>query len=396
MLIDETSGNPRPAQSETAAESPLVVISILNWNGWQDTLECLESVRRLDYPNYLTVVVDNGSWNGSADKIKAWAEENLGTGHFIADYTRETALAGGDAATEGALDREPSADRIVLIRNEENLGFTGGNNVSIHYGLRRGREANFVMLLNNDAKVAHDCLGQLVAVARGAGAGIVSAVITLESSGEARSRAPFESATRALFLFLPFVTRASTDLPQDADFMWVPSSHGGAVLISSRVLRDVFQSRAEYLNSRLFMYGDEWDLHFHATRHGHKAALAVRAFAYHKGAGSSTGNILRVCYYRERNRILSANQVLPFHLSALYHALNIPRLALRIAKWTAQGDLPMAKTILSGQVDGYRGVGGKWKHHDEPHPFGHVGQQPSRRSAPEAGRRKSRGTEPHA
>ena len=60
------------------AASPLVVISILNWNGWKDTLECLESVRRLDYPNFLTVVVDNGSWNGSADKIKAWAEANLG------------------------------------------------------------------------------------------------------------------------------------------------------------------------------------------------------------------------------------------------------------------------------------------------------------------------------
>ena len=42
---------------------PLVAISILNWNGWRDTLECLESVRRLDYPNYLAIVVDNGSWD---------------------------------------------------------------------------------------------------------------------------------------------------------------------------------------------------------------------------------------------------------------------------------------------------------------------------------------------
>ena len=67
---------------------PKVAISILNWNGWQDTLDCLESVRRLDYPNYLTAVVDDSSWNDLADRIKAWAEENLGTAHVLAQYSR--------------------------------------------------------------------------------------------------------------------------------------------------------------------------------------------------------------------------------------------------------------------------------------------------------------------
>jgi len=34
------------------AKSPLLAISVLNWNGWQDTLECLRSIRALDYPHY--------------------------------------------------------------------------------------------------------------------------------------------------------------------------------------------------------------------------------------------------------------------------------------------------------------------------------------------------------
>ena len=51
-----------------------VYILIVNWNGWQDTLECLESVFRLDYPDYRVVVCDNGSTDGSCEKIIEWAD----------------------------------------------------------------------------------------------------------------------------------------------------------------------------------------------------------------------------------------------------------------------------------------------------------------------------------
>jgi len=53
---------------------PKVAIIILNYNGWKDTIECLESVLRNDYPNYQVIVVDNGSPDNSMEYIKAWAE----------------------------------------------------------------------------------------------------------------------------------------------------------------------------------------------------------------------------------------------------------------------------------------------------------------------------------
>jgi GT2 family glycosyltransferase len=53
---------------------PKVAIIILNWNDWKDTIECLESVFRNSYPNYQVVVIDNGSTNGSMEKIKTWAD----------------------------------------------------------------------------------------------------------------------------------------------------------------------------------------------------------------------------------------------------------------------------------------------------------------------------------
>jgi GT2 family glycosyltransferase len=54
--------------------SPKVSIIILNWNSWKDTIECLESVFRIDYPNYQVIIVDNGSTDDSVEKIKEWAE----------------------------------------------------------------------------------------------------------------------------------------------------------------------------------------------------------------------------------------------------------------------------------------------------------------------------------
>ena len=52
--------------------NPLVYLIILNWNGMKDTLECLESVRAIDYPNCKIVVVDNGSH----DDTTLWINEH--------------------------------------------------------------------------------------------------------------------------------------------------------------------------------------------------------------------------------------------------------------------------------------------------------------------------------
>ena len=50
-----------------------ISIIILNWNGWSDTIECLESVVKSDYANYSIILVDNNSIDGSVEKIVSWA-----------------------------------------------------------------------------------------------------------------------------------------------------------------------------------------------------------------------------------------------------------------------------------------------------------------------------------
>lgn len=106
---------------------PRVSIIILNWNSYQVTLDCLLSLRKIDYPNFEIVLVDNGSVDDSPARL---------------------------------LENVPE---IRLIRNATNLGFAGGCNVGIRDALGRGTD--YLLLLNNDTIVAPDFLTQLVRVA---------------------------------------------------------------------------------------------------------------------------------------------------------------------------------------------------------------------------------------
>jgi GT2 family glycosyltransferase len=106
---------------------PRVSIIILNWNSYEVTLDCLLSLRKIDYSNFEVVLVDNGSVDESSEKLLANAPE------------------------------------IQLIRNATNLGFAGGCNVGMRDALRRGTD--YVLLLNNDTIVAPDFLSHLVRVA---------------------------------------------------------------------------------------------------------------------------------------------------------------------------------------------------------------------------------------
>ena len=116
--------------------NPKVSIIILNWNGWKDTIECLESLYQISYPNYDVLVVDNGSEDESIEKIKEYAEgkAKVESKFFeynpenkpikIIEYTREDAEAGGGKEKE-IMDL-PSNRKLIIIKNEKNYGFAGG------------------------------------------------------------------------------------------------------------------------------------------------------------------------------------------------------------------------------------------------------------------------------
>lgn len=144
-------------------------VVLLNWNGWQDTIECLESLLASDYTDFQVVVCDNGSRDGSLERIQAWADGHLDAKKggppwrkldasplrkpvIWTRYTRAEAERGGSEGRDA---------KLVLIDNEANLGFAAGNNVGLRYALAR-KEFAYFWLLNNDTVVARDALRRLV------------------------------------------------------------------------------------------------------------------------------------------------------------------------------------------------------------------------------------------
>lgn len=92
-----------------------VTVIILNWNGWEDTIECLQSVLKIDYSNFHVLVVDNGSSDESVQQI-----------------------------------RQAFPD-VELLETRKNLGYAGGNNAGIIHALKHNPE--FILLLNNDTVI---------------------------------------------------------------------------------------------------------------------------------------------------------------------------------------------------------------------------------------------------
>jgi len=359
MIGPSEVNSPTPAQE---GSPPLVAICILNWNGWRDTIECLESVRRLEYPNYVAVVVDNGSSDGSAEKIKAWAEQNLGPVHALADYSRASALSGGEEQMENALDRTPSAARLVLIRNSENLGFTGGNNVAIHYALRRTAPADYVFLLNNDAMPKADCLTLLVSADLKTRAGIVGAVVLTENDRDVEFA---KSGPRLALFFAPIIT-SYMPMPHDGKALWESGYvNGSAMLARKDVLMAVHRLGRGYLDDRLFLYWDEIAFCNTATKMGFKCLVVRDATVRHKGGKSSGGFVNPIYYYYSgRNRILLVREFLPLGWRIVFHCVHTPMRLVSALNNLRARRLRSAQAILWGLIDGYRGVTGKWKQHD--------------------------------
>jgi len=147
--------------------SPRLGVVLVNWNGWADTIECLETVLRSTIP-LRVVVVDNASTDGSPDRIADWAAGTLravaasaAQAHFSVPALSKPIAFRRLTAAE-AESTVPDDATVTLVDSGGNLGFAGGNNIGLRF-LQRNAAVDYYWLLNNDTVVQPGAAGALLA-----------------------------------------------------------------------------------------------------------------------------------------------------------------------------------------------------------------------------------------
>ncbi len=312
----------------------MIYVVILNWNGWRDTIECLESLLASRPADCSIVVSDNASSDGSIERLKAWAAGEVAVDapnspvpvtraagpHAYRCYGREAGERGG------AADDPP----LVFIETGGNLGFAGGCNVGLRYALARG-DLRHAWLLNNDTVVDPGALPALVAQIEAAGAGMCGSTI-LYYADPAR----IQARGGGRFDFIKGGPRGHIDQDMKRDEMDAhpldPASidyvMGASMLVTRRFLETVGLMWEGY-----FLFFEEIDWAERGRRAGFTIAYAQDSFVYHKD-GSSTGSLIDASYvgsrrdhYFLRNRIIFTRRNRPWLLP-----LVVGRLLLQMAQ----------------------------------------------------------------
>lgn len=329
---------------------PMVYVCLLNWNGWRDTIECLASLLALDYPAFRVLICDNGSSDGSCEKLAAWIDANGASFGAPAKVASEVFL---DIPRAAVADASIADERVVLIRNGANLGFAAGNNSGIEFALRQP-ECQFVWLLNNDTAADAGALKALVSVFNGNPA-----------IGTCGSRLVyFHSRDRVQALgggvydrWFSLARHVGENMPteQSAAVRQVKIDYpcAASMLISRAFLEDVGLMSEDY-----FLYFEELDWMRRAGGR-YQIGYAPESVVFHKEGqsigtdGRATGRSLLSDYYLTRSRFVFTRKFHPYAVPTLLCWL----LAMVVARMVRHGPSGVSRSrlVLLAAWDGLTG-----------------------------------------
>ncbi|MEQ8156407.1 MAG: glycosyltransferase family 2 protein [Clostridiaceae bacterium] len=238
-----------------------VFIILVNYNGSKDTIDCIKSLKDIDYKNYEIVVVDNNS----RDEEKKLLREN--------------------------------SSGIKLIESDVNLGFALGNNLGMEYAINNN--ADYVLLLNNDTLVEKDFLTRMVKTAeKNEDAGAVGCKIMYHP---AENIIWYNGGRVDFTKFSAFnIDERKEDYESEDECTETDFITGCCILIPERTIK-----KAGYLSHEYFMYYEDVDYSLKIKEIGLKLLLDHKAKIYHKVSVSSGGedSLFRI-YYSNRARKL--------------------------------------------------------------------------------------------
>ena len=276
------SASPVECLGPPLIERPRVSCVVLNWNGAEDTIRCLDALGHSSYPFLTVVVVDNGSTNDSVARIRAAHPE------------------------------------IRLLEARRNLGFAGGNNLGIRYAL--ARQADYLWLLNNDTDPDSNALTALVEKARTDQR--IGAVASVCYYADDPSTVQAWAGAR-INLWIGYGKISTVPRPD----RWFHSVYGASMLVSANALRD-----AGLLDEGFFHYWEESEFSLRLLKRGWRLAAAPESRVLHKVAGSTgRGNPVLDRYFTASGlRILRLHSPAPRVAMFLFLCARFVRRILRL------------------------------------------------------------------
>jgi len=297
---------------EQVTASPRVSIVILNWNNWEDTLECLDSVFKVRYPAFDVVLLDNGSHNSSLSRMRGYLDAqfrreseyvNVLSSNVQFDVI-EYSMWTPSMAERSALDieRSPCPNKIALIGARSNFGFAEGNNIGIRYALKRC-SPEYILLLNNDTVVEHRLLSSLVSL------GELDSSIGMIGPKICRYIEPLEvwAVGGRINLFTGKASNKGYGTPS-RDYRGVVEvdyATGCSLLVKKDLVVKV-----GFLDSDYFCYFEDSDWALRSRIRGFRSVIDCDTVVLHKGGGSfstSSGGLHYYYYYRNRLLFMRKN-----------------------------------------------------------------------------------------
>ncbi len=256
---------------------PKVFIIILNWNGIDDTLSCLESIKKLNVKDCElgVIVVDNGSTDDSVEKLRKLVFREI-------DFR--------------------------LVTTSTNLGFAGGNNVGIKYALESG--ADYMMILNNDTIADKNLITELLKVAKKERVAAVSPKIYFHSGYEFhKDRYKKNELGKVIWYAGGKIDWKNVygenrgvdevDLGQFQNTSNTGFATGACMFLTAIAVKEVGMFDEKY-----FLYLEDVDLSVRIKKKGWKVKYAPKAIVWHKVSQSSGIGSGLNDYFITRNRLL--------------------------------------------------------------------------------------------
>ena len=268
-----------------------VAVVVLNWNGWKDTISCVESLRQLDYPNFWLIVVDNASTDDSVTRIKQALPD------------------------------------VELMQTTENLGFGGGCNAGIRRALDDG--ADYVWLVNSDAVAEKAALSALVQVAEENEAlGSVGSV--LYEYGQAGKVQLWGGGRVNLW-----TGQSRHQLVSG----WPDFISGASLFLRRAALEEV----GLFDQKTFFMYWEDTDIHFRLRKAGWRLAVAADSRLWHKQSASlgKKSPLLDQYFVQSAVRFFKRHAPYPFIPISLMLTRMLARRVLR-------GQFKRSRAVLKG------------------------------------------------